>query len=571
MIRFEHVTKLYPGNSKPALNGTDVEIKAGEFVFLVGASGSGKSSFLRLVLKEDKPTSGEIHVLGQRLSSVSSRKIPYFRRSLGVVFQDFRLLPGRTVYQNVAFTLQVIGKSRGFIQEAVPDVLKMVGLEGKAERLPHELSGGEQQRVAIARAVVNKPAILLADEPTGNLDPTTSAGIMQVLELINAGGTTVVMATHDVGIVDSMKRRVIELIGGNIVRDETEGGYTTSIPIQGDQEEIPAGELAGVGRSTYFAATEPATSATAPIAAVTGATAFAKAVAEEIGHVDLPSSPRTVVETTPHVDPDADEPAVPFIPAATPGHDDQQLPAAAHSPAAPVPAPGAAPSSAPAEPLAPSERPAAYRIERRAAFGTPLAYPGAVPTITGVIPRLGDYERQLPVESSAPTPPATAPIRHAQAAPLPPAHPASAAQVARPAPPVDSRPAAPAEQGAPAAPFWAGTPSSETPAGAPERPPLTATGEVRRVRGRHSTGEAPVIPSADDVRHFPPTQPIDIPPRQDPLRHLLTGQVPRVEPAADAQSTEHHDDPLALAVRLGLRREGASPEPTGSQEVGPTS
>src|SRR3954471_16273975 len=182
MIRFDRVTKLYPGNSKPALGGVDVEILAGEFVFLVGASGSGKSSFLRLVLKEEKPSSGEIHVLGQRLTSISNRKVPYFRRSLGVVFQDFRLLPNKTVHDNVAFTLQVIGKSRGFIQEAVPHVLSLVGLAEKADNFPNELSGGEQQRVAIARAAVNRRAILLADEPTGNLDPNTSAGIMQVLE-----------------------------------------------------------------------------------------------------------------------------------------------------------------------------------------------------------------------------------------------------------------------------------------------------------------------------------------------------------------------------------------------------
>ncbi|WP_210479169.1 cell division ATP-binding protein FtsE [Naasia sp. SYSU D00948] len=243
MIRFDRVTKLYPGTSRPALNAVDVEIRAGEFVFLVGASGSGKSSFLRLILKEEKPTAGEIHVLGQRLASISNRKVPYFRRKLGVVFQDFRLLPNRTVFQNVAFTLQVIGKSRGFIQEAVPDVLQMVGLAGKEERLPHELSGGEQQRVAIARAVVNKPAILLADEPTGNLDPATSQGIMQVLETINVSGTTVVMATHDVGIVDAMKRRVIELVGGEVVRDETEGGYTTSIPIVTPDEAARAGAV----------------------------------------------------------------------------------------------------------------------------------------------------------------------------------------------------------------------------------------------------------------------------------------------------------------------------------------
>jgi cell division transport system ATP-binding protein len=225
MIRFDHVSQIYRGTKRPALNAVDLEILRGEFVFLVGASGSGKSSFLRLVLKEDKPTSGRIHVLGQDLGTISSRKVPYFRRNLGVVFQDFRLLPNKNVFDNVAFTLQVIGKSRGFIQEAVPDVLAMVGLNEKANRLPHELSGGEQQRVAIARAVVNKPAILLADEPTGNLDPLTSAGIMQVLQRINAGGTTVIMATHDNAIVDQMQRRVIELVTGEVVRDERGGGY----------------------------------------------------------------------------------------------------------------------------------------------------------------------------------------------------------------------------------------------------------------------------------------------------------------------------------------------------------
>src|ERR1700712_4358138 len=225
---------MYKGTAKPALNTIDLEILRGEFVFLVGASGSGKSSFLRLVLKEDRPTSGSIHVLGQDLGSISSRKVPYFRRNLGVVFQDFRLLPNKNVFDNVAFTLQVIGKSRGFIQEAVPDVLQMVGLAEKANRLPHELSGGEQQRVAIARAVVNKPAILLADEPTGNLDPSTSAGIMTVLERINAGGTTIIMATHDNAIVDQMQRRVVELVSGSVVRDDRVGGYgvTTEISLQ---------------------------------------------------------------------------------------------------------------------------------------------------------------------------------------------------------------------------------------------------------------------------------------------------------------------------------------------------
>lgn len=225
---------MYKGTAKPALNTIDLEILRGEFVFLVGASGSGKSSFLRLVLKEDRPTSGNIHVLGQDLGSISSRKVPYFRRNLGVVFQDFRLLPNKNVFDNVAFTLQVIGKSRGFIQEAVPDVLAMVGLAEKAGRLPHELSGGEQQRVAIARAVVNKPAILLADEPTGNLDPVTSAGIMNVLDRINAGGTTIIMATHDNAIVDQMQRRVVELVSGQVIRDDREGGYgaATEISLQ---------------------------------------------------------------------------------------------------------------------------------------------------------------------------------------------------------------------------------------------------------------------------------------------------------------------------------------------------
>jgi cell division transport system ATP-binding protein len=225
MIRFDSVTKAYPGQARPALNDIGVEVLRGEFVFLVGASGSGKSTFLRLILKEEKPSKGKIHVLGQDLGTISSRKVPYFRRDLGVVFQDFRLLPNKNVYENVAFTLRVIGKSRGFIQSAVPETLKLVGLDGKGKRMPHELSGGEQQRVAIARAIVNKPQILLADEPTGNLDPVTSAGIMTLLERINAGGTTVVMATHEAGIVDQMQRRVIELSAGDVVRDERAAGY----------------------------------------------------------------------------------------------------------------------------------------------------------------------------------------------------------------------------------------------------------------------------------------------------------------------------------------------------------
>ena len=240
MILFEDVTKMYRGAPKPALSNVSIDIGAGEFVFLVGASGSGKSSFLRLILKEERPNAGNIHVLGQDLRRIPSSKVPLFRRNLGVVFQDFRLLTQKTVFDNVAFTLRVIGKSSGFIQEAVPDILHTVGLAQKARNYPHELSGGEQQRVAIARAAVNKPSILLADEPTGNLDPSTSAGIMNVLSRINASGTTVIMATHDSGIVNQMQRRVVEISAGRVVRDEREGGYeTTSLPF-GELDTAPS-------------------------------------------------------------------------------------------------------------------------------------------------------------------------------------------------------------------------------------------------------------------------------------------------------------------------------------------
>lgn len=225
MIKFDDVSKTYPGQTRPALADMSVEVTKGEFVFLVGASGSGKSTFLRLVLREYRPTAGHVFVLGHDLGRLPSWRIPALRRQIGTVFQDFRLLPGKTVYENVAFTLQVIGKSSAVIRTTVPETLELVGLEGKGDRLPDELSGGEQQRAALARAVVNRPAILLADEPTGNLDPATSVGIMKLLDRINRTGTTVVMATHDSTIVDQMRKRVIELADGRLVRDQSKGVY----------------------------------------------------------------------------------------------------------------------------------------------------------------------------------------------------------------------------------------------------------------------------------------------------------------------------------------------------------
>jgi cell division transport system ATP-binding protein len=225
VIRFDNVTKVYPKTSRAALSDLSVEVEKGEFVFLVGESGSGKSTFLRLVLREERPTSGYIQVAGKDLARLSSWKVPHLRRQIGTVFQDFRLLPNKTAAENVAFALQVIGKSRKEINEDVPEVLELVGLDGKEGRLPHQLSGGEQQRVAIARAFVNKPLILLADEPTGNLDPATSVGIMKLLDRINRTGTTVLMATHDQSIVDQMRKRVVELSGGELVRDQSRGVY----------------------------------------------------------------------------------------------------------------------------------------------------------------------------------------------------------------------------------------------------------------------------------------------------------------------------------------------------------
>ncbi len=224
MIRLENVTKVYKGDVV-ALREANLNIDKGEFVFLVGASGSGKSTFIRLLNREETPTAGRIWVAGKDVGSLGSSKVPYLRRNIGCIFQDFKLLPAKTVAENVAFSLEVIGRSRSVVRSQVPAILDLVGLGDKADRFPDELSGGEQQRVSVARAFVNRPLILLADEPTGNLDTATSVGIMRLLERINKTGTTVVMATHDRGIVDTMRRRVIELEKGDIVRDQSRGVY----------------------------------------------------------------------------------------------------------------------------------------------------------------------------------------------------------------------------------------------------------------------------------------------------------------------------------------------------------
>jgi len=228
MITFDNVTKFYDSQQVPALSNVNVQIDKGEFVFLVGSSGSGKSTFLRLILRELVTSRGQVLVAGRDLARIHPWKIPQHRRRIGTVFQDFRLLPGKSVNENVAFALQVIGRPTSEIRRRVPETLQTVGLTGKGDRLPEELSGGEQQRVAIARAFVNNPAILIADEPTGNLDPATSVGIMKLLDRINRTGTTVIMATHDSTIVDQMRRRVLELDKGLLVRDQTKGVYGAS-------------------------------------------------------------------------------------------------------------------------------------------------------------------------------------------------------------------------------------------------------------------------------------------------------------------------------------------------------
>lgn len=224
MIRFENVTKQYKGGVT-ALRDVSADVQKGEFLFLVGPSGSGKSTFLRLLLREEVPTEGRIVVAGRDITRMSHWKVPQLRRNIGTIFQDFKLLPTKTVYENVAFAMEVIGRPRNIIRTQVPQVLDLVGLAKKAGRFPHELSGGEQQRVSIARAFVNRPLIILADEPTGNLDPATTVGIMRILDRINKTGTTIVMATHDQRIVDAMRRRVVELDHGQLVRDQARGVY----------------------------------------------------------------------------------------------------------------------------------------------------------------------------------------------------------------------------------------------------------------------------------------------------------------------------------------------------------
>jgi cell division transport system ATP-binding protein len=387
MIRFDHVSKSYKGTPRPALDDLTTEILRGEFVFVVGASGSGKSTFLRLILREEKATRGRLHVLGQDLSTISNRKVPYFRRNVGVVFQDFRLLTNKTVFDNVAFTLKVIGKSNGFIHEAVPDVLTMVGLEDKAQRFPHELSGGEQQRVAIARAVVNKPQVLLADEPTGNLDPTTSAGIISVLERINAGGTTVLVATHEAAIVDRLQKRVIELSDGRLVRDEREGGYGTT-PV----EELPGAVAVTTGAVAVAVPVATAAAGTSVRADRKAAKAAAKAAqeaekaaakaAQEAAKAEQKAARKQKKPATATVVPEPAAVEVPTPPADAP---DTAQPAEARSVASVMP-------------IAATPEPAA---EQASAAPIPAADPveAAAPQTPAVQPR----------NASAPTEPAAAP------------------------------------------------------------------------------------------------------------------------------------------------------------------
>ncbi|HDZ86613.1 MAG TPA: cell division ATP-binding protein FtsE [Actinobacteria bacterium] len=225
MITAKNVSVLYEEGAKAALDNVSISIDKGEFVFLVGPSGSGKSTFIRLLLREIMPKSGNVNIAGQDIVNLRNWKVPYLRRNIGTVFQDFKLLPNKTAFENVAYALEVIGKSKHLVNSQAPEILKLVGLGDKFDSYPDEMSGGEQQRVSIARAFVNRPPLLLADEPTGNLDPNTSMGIMSILNRINKTGTTILIASHDREMVDSMKKRVIALENGKVVRDQMRGVY----------------------------------------------------------------------------------------------------------------------------------------------------------------------------------------------------------------------------------------------------------------------------------------------------------------------------------------------------------
>jgi cell division transport system ATP-binding protein len=553
MIRFDHVSKVYPGNPRPALSSVDLEILRGEFVFLVGASGSGKSSFLRLVLKEDRPTQGTIHVLGQQLNQLSSRKVPYYRRSLGVVFQDFRLLPNKSVFDNVAFTLQVIGKSRGFIQEAVPDVLAMVGLQGKEQRLPHELSGGEQQRVAIARAVVNKPAVLLADEPTGNLDPLTSAGIMQVLERINANGTTVIMATHDSGIVDQMQKRVIELIGGEVVRDELGGQYQTSAIDLPRTAENPVGVNP---EHPPVAAPTPVFVPAAPLPAPARSTA--------------PAEPASGAERREQARRDkqrrADEKAR--------AKEEAAREAAAAKAARKAPRKPAETAAAPAAVAASVTPSASAASEAGSAPLVPATSPDrhTEPARDATTPR-DDEPTRAPREDA----PAYAPSAFAEAArvdPAPAPAPAPERGADRPGRDLEDRP----QHGRPEpvrresveqapsraipvirdeAPVAAEAPVAPVASVVDDAPPAPPTQPSRRNGG----GAAPSAPSTGSIRRLPEgTGVIRLPDLSDGQ-----GGAAPADGRDDAELAE-----LGLAEKLGLRGRGESPDDTGAQDVGPT-
>ncbi|MBF4623891.1 cell division ATP-binding protein FtsE [Clavibacter sp. VKM Ac-2872] len=545
MIRFDHVSKVYPGNPRPALSSVDLEILRGEFVFLVGASGSGKSSFLRLVLKEDRPTQGTIHVLGQQLNQLSSRKVPYYRRSLGVVFQDFRLLPNKSVFDNVAFTLQVIGKSRGFIQEAVPDVLAMVGLQGKEQRLPHELSGGEQQRVAIARAVVNKPAVLLADEPTGNLDPLTSAGIMQVLERINANGTTVIMATHDSGIVDQMQKRVIELIGGEVVRDEVGGQYQTSAIDLPRTAENPVGVNP---EHPPVAAPTPVFVPAAPLPAPVRPTAPAEpANAAERREQAKRDKQRRADEKARAKEEETRQAAAAKAARKAPRKpaNDAVPPAAVTAPAAPavVPVTAAAPEAVPIVPATSPDRvsePAGTAPSSRPVDsdrGSRPEAPAYAPSAFAEAARVDPVPEREPVREQ----PAPSPEERRDAAP---ARPESRVPERVPAEPVEPAPSPAAPVGRDeAAPVDDGPRSAPTP---PSR--------------RNGGGAAPAAPSTGSIRRLPEgTGVIRLPDLSDG-----EGSAP-ADGRDDAELAE-----LGLAEKLGLRARGESPDDTGAQDVGPT-